>query len=138
MITVPQLSSRSERHAGKPSVPISQGPGCAGRWGLSRSGGWTPAPPSSRGHLLPFTAPQPCLTTAPQAPRRLIKLSVAHTLLLPLTLSDTHTPAHVNCVNLITQIDARTENNPPTLSGRGEEVRNANVSNGNRNNCITR
>lgn len=97
----------------------------AGEGGATLEAGLTL--PSSRGHLLPFTAPQPCLTTAPLAPRRLIKHSVAHTLLLPLTLRDTHTPAHINCVNLITQIDTHTKNNTPTLSVREEEVWNANI-----------
>ena len=62
-----------------------------GREGGKEGGGATP----EAGPCLPQVAEatcshsplhRPCLTTAPLAPRRLIKLSVAHTVLLPLTL----------------------------------------------------
>lgn len=99
------LGHRNAFRYGNPSVPMSQG-----RWAGEEVGqhseGWTLTPLQTAEATCSYSQlQQACLTTALLAPRRLIKLSVAHTLILPLTLRDTRTPARVNCANSITQID---------------------------------
>lgn len=120
------LPQGSERHVSKPSVSIRPRPWLCGQvewwWWLRGTGGWTP--PSSRGHLLTFTAPQPSLTTALLVPRRLIKLSMAHTPLTP-THTETHTHTHTSSYQLCEfhNTNRHTKNHPPTQ----EEIRNVNT-----------
>lgn len=54
---VSPLSPSVKARAVRAGEVVGEGGGEGGMRGGNHSGGWTLPPPSSRGHLLPFTAP---------------------------------------------------------------------------------